>query len=84
MSRPTPALMVDALVWVDAAMSDPRKEALEYLVDMALGHDYADDAKVDDAQWVIEQALADDECATCSGRGVWMDEPCGDCAEATA
>ena len=19
------------------------------------------------------------ECATCSGRGVWMDEPCGDC-----
>lgn len=20
------------------------------------------------------------ECATCSGRGVWMDEPCGDCS----
>lgn len=22
------------------------------------------------------------ECATCSGRGVWMDEPCSDCPHA--
>lgn len=22
------------------------------------------------------------ECATCSGRGIWMDEPCSDCPHA--
>lgn len=32
----------------------------------------------------VEMLLTHAECVTCSGRGVWMDEPCSDCREPTA
>ena len=34
------------------------QEALDYLVSMARGHDYADAAKIAEALWVIEDALS--------------------------
>lgn len=44
-------------------MSEPNDEnerlrdALNYLVDMARGHDYAEVAKISEAEWLIEEAL---------------------------
>lgn len=81
---------------LDQLLADARREALldaaenvpmfEFMLPMDVA---AEVAPGQIAAWLRDRGEAPvnpyrTECATCSGRGVWMDEPCHDCQGPTA
>lgn len=73
--------LVDALTQVEELADEWDRDIAELRESARRNGDMVADWHADARQQHLRQlrAALDAECATCSGRGVWMDEPCSDC-----